>query len=47
MRVASLMSGTKGEEANKEYKEGDGSHIGHPKYFLCLVFHDFLHASTV
>ena len=35
MRVASLMSGTKGEEAHKAYEEGDGSHRSHSDYYLC------------
>ena len=47
MRVAYLMSGTKGEEAHKEFKEGNGSHIWNSEYFLCLVFYDFFHASAV
>ena len=47
MRVAYLMSGTKGDEAHKKYKEGDGNHRRHFDYFLCLVFYDFLHASAV
>ena len=47
MRVASLMSGAKGEEAHKAYKEGDGSHRKKSEYFLCLVFYKFLHASTI
>ena len=47
MRVPSLLSGAKGEEAHTSYKEGDGSHGGHSEYFLCIVFYDFLHASTV
>ena len=46
MRVVSLMSGTKGEEAQKSYKEGDGIHRGHSKYCLCMAFYDFLHASA-
>ena len=46
MRVESLMSGTRGEESHKTYTEGDGSHRGHSKYYLCLVFYDFLHASV-
>ena len=36
MRIASSMSGTKGEEAHQAYKEGDGSHRGHFNYCLCL-----------
>ena len=47
MGVAYLMSGTKGEEYHQAYKEGDGIHRGHSKYFLCLVSYDFLHASIV
>ena len=47
MRVAYLMSGNKGEEALKEYKEGDGSHRMNSEYFSCLVFYDFLHTSFV
>ena len=44
MRVAYLMSGTRGEEAHQQYKEGDDSHRWHSKYCLCLDFYDFLHA---
>ena len=47
MRASSLMSGTKGAEAHKAYKEGDGSHKGHSDDCLCLFFYDFLHASVV
>ena len=47
MRVASFLSGTKGEEAHNAYKEGDGSHRENFEYFLCLVFYNFLHASAV
>ena len=47
MRVASLLSETKGEEAQKAYKEGDGSHRRHSEYFLSMVFYEFLHASAV
>ena len=36
MGVASLMSGTKGEEAHKSYKEEDGSHRRYSYYNLCL-----------
>ena len=36
MEVVALMGGVKGEEANQAYKEGDGSHERHSKYFLCL-----------
>ena len=34
-------------EGSKAYKEGDGSHRKHSEYFLCILFYDFLHASTV
>ena len=37
MRVASLMSGIKGEEAHKEYKEGDDSHRMHSNYFVFSI----------
>ena len=47
MRVASLMSGNKGEEAHKAYKEGAGSNRSHYEYFLCLVYYEFMHTSTV
>ena len=47
MKVASLLSGAKEEEAHKAYKEGDGSHRGHSEYCLCMVFYDFMHASAV
>ena len=47
MRMESLMSGTKGEEAHQAYKKGDGSHRRHYEYCLCLVFYDFLHASAI
>ena len=47
MRVAYLMCGTKGEEAQKSYKEGDDSHRRNYDYFLFFVFYDFLHASVV
>ena len=44
MRVAYLMSGTKGEEAHKAYKEGDRIHS---EYCLCMVSYDFLHALAI
>ena len=47
MRVASLLSGAKGEEAHKEYREGDERHRGHSKYCLCIVFYDLLHTLVV
>ena len=36
-----------GDEGSQAYKEGDGSHRKHSEYFLCILFYDFLHASTI
>ena len=47
MRVASLMSGTQGEEAHQSYMEGDGNHRRNFDYCLCFGPYDFLHASIV
>ena len=47
MRVASLLSGTKGEDTLNAYKEGDGSQGNYSEYCLYLVFYDFFHASVV
>ena len=47
MRVSSLMCGTKGEKAQKSYKEGDGCHRRHSEYCLCFLFYDFMHTLFV
>ena len=36
-----------GGEGSQAYKEGDGSHRRHSKYYLCLVFSDFFHTLAV
>ena len=36
MEVVALMSGAKGEEAHKEYKEEDGSHCDH--HWIIILF---------
>ena len=48
MEVVPLMSGSKGEEAHQEYKEGDGSHCDHVlDYYLIVVCYGFRLSSVV
>ena len=37
MEVVALMSGARGEEAQQEYKERDGSHCGHDWIIILLM----------
>ena len=47
MRVAYLMSGTKGEKAHKEYKEWNEVIEGSLNIVYVLVFYEFIHASAI
>ena len=40
MRVVYLVSGTEGEKDRNAYKEGKGSHRGHVRWLLILIFLD-------
>ena len=40
MRVVALMSGTQGEKAHNEYKEGKGIHRRHGGCLLILIYLD-------